>query len=63
MKPHRAAFAIVCCLDPMWVKLHESLTEVVNAGPALMHQADDQHDPERFMATWISSIHELTARS
>jgi len=61
MQPQRIAFAIAICLDPWYVALYESLSEFVRAGPPLLHQAgDDGHDPERYMATWLSAIREIS---
>jgi len=35
--------------------------ELVAAGPPLFHRAgDDEHDPEGYMASWLSSIRELS---
>jgi hypothetical protein len=61
MQPQRAAFAIATCLDSTYAALYKSLSELVAAGPPLLHQAgDDGHDPERYMATWLSSIREIS---
>ena len=64
MRPRGIAFAIAACLQPMYLALYNSLSELVAAGPPLMHAAGDgEHDPERYMATWLSSIRELSERS
>jgi len=60
MRPPGVAFAIATCLDPAYLGLYKSLSELVAAGPPLLHQAgDDEHDPERYMETWLSSIREI----
>jgi hypothetical protein len=60
MRPQGVAFAIAICLDPAYLALYKSLSELVAAGPALLHQAgDDEHDPERYMEIWLSSIREI----
>jgi hypothetical protein len=64
MRPRGIAFAIAACLQPTYSTLYNSLSELVAAGPPLMHAAGDgEHDPERYMATWLSSIRELSERS
>ena len=64
MRPSGIAFAIAACLHPMYLALYNSLSELVAAGPPLLHEAgDDEHDPERYMATWLSSIRELSQQS
>jgi hypothetical protein len=61
MQPQRAASAIATCLDSTYAALYKSLSELVAAGPPLLHQAgDDGHNPERHMATWLSSIREIS---
>jgi hypothetical protein len=61
MQPQRAAFTIVICLDPAYVTLYGSLSELVAAGPPLLHPTeDDEHDPERYMANWLSSLREVS---
>lgn len=61
MQPQRAASAIASCLDSTYAALYKSLSELVAAGPPLLHQAgDDGHNPERYMATWLSSIREIS---
>ena len=58
------ASAVAGCLDPAYLALYRLLSEQVAAGPPLLHQAgDDEHDPEGFMETWISSIRELGSKS
>jgi hypothetical protein len=38
--------------------------EFIAAGPPLLHQdGDDEHDPEGFMKTWLSSINAVGSRS
>jgi hypothetical protein len=62
--PPGVAFAVASCLDPMYSALYQSLSDLVAAGPPLLHQAgDDEHDPEGFMQTWISSLNALGSRS
>lgn len=64
IQPQGVASAIASCLDPAYTTLHQSLLELAAAGPPLLHQArDDEHDPERFMETWLSSIHALSSTS
>ena len=63
-RPPGIAFAIAACLQPTYLALYNSLSELVAAGPPLLHEAgDDEHDPERYMATWLSSIRELSERA
>lgn len=63
MRPRGIAFAIVACLLPTYLALCNSLSELVALGPPLLHAAgDDEHNPERYMATWLSSIRELSER-
>jgi hypothetical protein len=63
MRPSGIAFAIAACLHPMYLALYNSLSDLVAAGPPLLHEAgDDEHDPERYMATWLSSIRKLSER-
>jgi hypothetical protein len=63
MRPQGVAFAIATCLDPAYLGLYKSLSELVAAGPPLFHRAgDDEHDPEGYMASWLSSIRELSNR-
>ena len=60
MRPTGIAFAIAACLHLMYLALYNSLSGLVAAGPPLLHEAgDDEHDPERYMATWLSSIRKL----
>jgi hypothetical protein len=64
MHPQGVASAIATCLDPAYSALHHSLSELIAAGPPLLHQnGDDEHDPERFMQDWLSSIQALSTRS
>lgn len=64
MRPRGIAFAIAGCLQPMYLALYNSLSELVAAGPPLLYEAgNDEHDPERYMATWLSSIRKLSERS
>lgn len=61
MQPQGVAFAIATCLDPAYLAFYKSLSEMVAAGPPLFHRAgDDEHDLEGYMATWISSLRELS---
>jgi len=63
-QPQGIASAIASCLGPAYSALYQSLSELAAAGPPLLHQAgDDEHDPERFMQTWLSSIEALSSRS
>ena len=42
---------------------YKSLSELVDAGPPLLHLAGgDEHDPEGFFAAWLSSIREVSER-
>jgi hypothetical protein len=63
MQPQGVASAVASCLDPAYSALYQSLSELVAAGPPLLQVGDDKHDPERFMATWLSSIRALSNRS
>lgn len=64
IQPQGVASAIASCLDPVYATLYQSLLELAAAGPPLLRQAgDDEHDPERFMETWLSSIHALSSTS
>ena len=61
MRPRGVAFAIAACLQPMYLALHNSLSEPVAAGPPMLHAAGDgEHDPGRYIATWRSSIRDLS---
>jgi hypothetical protein len=61
MQPQRIASAIASCLNPMYAALYKSLFDSITAGPPLFRQAgDDEHGPERFMATWLASIRQLS---
>jgi hypothetical protein len=61
MQPQRTASAIASCLNPTYTALYKSLSESITAGPPLFDQAgDDEHGPERFMATWLASIRQLS---
>ena len=63
LRPQGMAFAIAGCLQPAYSALYESLLELAATGPSLLHAAgDEEHDPERYMATWLSSIRELGER-
>ena len=63
-EPRGVASAIATCLDPWFSAQYKSLSELVDAGPPLLHLAgDDEHDPEGFFATWLSSIREPGERS
>ena len=64
MEPPSVASAVASCLDPAYSALYHSLSELAATCPPLLHQAaDDEHDPERFMETWISSIRALGSKS
>ena len=64
MQPLGVAPAVASCLDPAHLALYQLLSELVAAGPPLLHQAGDaEHDPERFMETWLSSIGSLSNTS
>ena len=63
MRPRGVAFAIAACLQPTYLTLYNWLSELVAEGPPLLHEAGDgEHDPERYKATWLSSIRELSER-
>jgi hypothetical protein len=63
-QPRGVASAVAGCLDPAYSALYQSLSESAAAGPPMLHQAgDDEHDPERFMETWLSSIRALSSRN
>ena len=60
MRPPGIASAVASCLDPTYTALYHSLSEQLAEGSPLLHQAgDDEHDPEVFMETWLSSIRAL----
>ena len=40
IQPQRTAFTIATCLDPAHQALYKSLSELVAAGPPLLHQAE-----------------------
>jgi hypothetical protein len=62
-QPRGIASAIATCLDPFYLDLYKSLREFVSDGPPLLHRAgDDEHDPERYMDDWISSLREVGER-
>jgi hypothetical protein len=64
MHPSSVASAVATCLDQFYSELYHSLSEFVAAGPPMLHLAgDDEHDPERFMETWLSSLHALAAET
>ena len=64
MHPQSVASAIASCLDPAHATLYQSLLALITAGPPLLHQAGhDEHDPERFKETWLSSIRAVSRRS
>lgn len=60
-QPRGVASAIATCLGPWFLAQYKSLSDLVDAGPPLLHIAgDDEHDPDRFFAAWFSSIREAT---
>jgi hypothetical protein len=60
MRPPSVAFAIATCLDAAYLGLYKSLSGLVAAGPPLLqHAGDDEHEPERYMEIWLSSIREI----
>jgi hypothetical protein len=60
LQPADIACAIASCLNPAYEALYQSLSDLVTAGPQLLHPAgDDQHNPEAFMEAWLSSIRTL----
>jgi hypothetical protein len=62
-RPRGIAPAIAACLHPEYLALYTSLSELVAAGPPLLHEAgDDKHNPGRYMATWIASLREVNER-
>jgi hypothetical protein len=61
MRPTGTAFAIVACLQPMYSALYNSLSDLVAKGPPLLHEAgEDEHDPQHYITTWLSSIRKLS---
>lgn len=63
MQRRGVASAVATCLDPWFLAQYMSLSELVDAGPPLLHLAGgDEHDPEGFFATWLSSIREVSER-
>lgn len=63
MRPQYVASAIATCLRPEYFAMYKSLSESVAAGPPLLHEAGREHNPERYMQDWISSINALSIRS
>ena len=62
-QPRGVACAIATCLDPAYLGLYKSLYKLAADGPPLLHGVgDDEHDPERYMQDWVSSLRELRAR-
>lgn len=60
-QPRGVASAIATCLGPWFLAQYKSLSDLVDAGPPLLHIAgDDEHDPDRFFAAWFSSIRGAT---
>lgn len=60
MQPRGIANAIAACLDPTYAELRRSLSEQVASGPPLLHlTGDETHDPQHYMETWLSVLHEL----
>jgi hypothetical protein len=61
LQPQGVALAIATCLEPTYLALYKSLSELAAAGPSLLHQAeDDERDLERYMAAWIRSISKIS---
>jgi hypothetical protein len=59
-QPRGIANAIAVCLDPTYTELYRSLSELATSGPPLLHLAgNESHDPEHYMETWLSVLHEL----
>ena len=55
-QPRGIASVIATCMDPWFLMQYKSLSELVSAGPPLLHIAgDDEHDPDRFFAAWHSA--------
>jgi hypothetical protein len=62
-RPRGVAYALATCLDPWFLASYKSLSELVDAGPPLLHLAgDEEHDPDRFFAAWFSSIRRVRER-
>jgi hypothetical protein len=59
-QPRGIASAIAACLHPFYTELYRSLSELAASGPPLLHLAGDEtHDPQHYMETWVSVLHEL----
>jgi hypothetical protein len=59
-QPRGIANAIAACLHPFYAELYRSLSELAASGPPLLHLAGDEtHDPQHYMETWLSALHEL----
>jgi hypothetical protein len=64
MQRRGIANAIAACLDPTYAELYLSLSEQVASGPPLLHLAGDEtHDPQHYMQTWLSVVHEQAKQS
>jgi hypothetical protein len=63
-QPRGIANAIATCLDPMYAELYRSLSDLAASGPPLLHLAGDEtHDPQHYMETWLSVLHDLAKHS
>lgn len=64
IRPRGIAIVIATCLAPAYPAFYKSLSESAASGPPLLRQAgDDEHDPERYMAAWSSSIRAISNRA
>jgi hypothetical protein len=62
-QPRGVASAIATCLDPAYLDLYKSLYKFVADGPPLLHRdGEDEHDPERYMEDWTSSLRKVGAQ-
>ena len=63
-QPRGVASIIATCLDPWFSTQYKSLSELVSAGPPLLHMAgDDEHDPDRFFAAWLCALREAAEQA
>jgi hypothetical protein len=59
-QPHGIANAIAACFHPMYAELYQSLSELAESSPPLLHLADDEtHDSQHYMETWLSALRDL----